>query len=596
MYIRRDAIDKVGLFDDVTFEKGYGEENDFSYRCIKHGLVNLLCDNTFIYHKGTQSFSEKKQELINSHLQILQEKYPHNFAMNTHLCTYNPYSYIQDNMKYYVNNRHRKNVLIVVHEFAEKEAKLIGGTVVHVYDLIDNLRDKMNFHVLYPKNGKFRVKSFFENSTSDVVLGKVTSYENIMTHNYEYRKVVEKVFDFINIDFVHVHHLMYQYFDIIDLINEKNIPYIVTLHDFYFVCPTFVLLENNEKYCGDKEKPDCLNCLKNLRNLDGDFIKTWRKLCHNTLKNAKLVITPTNSAKEIVEKYYKDVNIKTVEHGVEKIEYEYERIENQEKKHIAFLGGINKIKGIDFLKNFIDEVNKPDSKYILHLFGSTSEEVLNKSNGNYIFHGKYDRENVVKILKENNIDIVVLLAIWPETYSYTLTESLMAKVPVLALDYGALAERILKYNYGWILDRDVNFEDILKKLNEIFENTEDYKEKIKNIEKCLSSLKTVKQMCKEYEKIYKPYLKENNEVNCQIDKDLFLNMFKYTKDIMEHEKELDRCYHSMGEYHNMVMEYRKEIDRLNQNIENYKAIEGAYNHLISSRKLQLLKKIKFIEF
>ena len=32
MYIRRNAINEVGLFDDDTFEKGYGEENDFSYR------------------------------------------------------------------------------------------------------------------------------------------------------------------------------------------------------------------------------------------------------------------------------------------------------------------------------------------------------------------------------------------------------------------------------------------------------------------------------------------------------------------------------------------------------------------------------------
>lgn len=278
MYIRRDAIDKVGLFDDVTFEKGYGEENEFSYRCIQNGLVNLLCDNTFIYHKGTQSFSEKKQELIDSHLQILKEKYPQNFDMNTHLCLTNPYSYVQENVKYYVGNKYRKNVLIVIHEFMKKEDKLIGGTALHVYDLIENLRDKMNFHVLYPQNGRYRIKSFFEDSTSEVILGKISSYENVNTYNYEYRKLVEKIFDFIQIDFVHVHHLMYQYFDIMDIIQEKSIPYIMTLHDFYMICPTFALLENNEKYCGDMQKPDCLKCLKKLRNLEGDFIRNLAKI------------------------------------------------------------------------------------------------------------------------------------------------------------------------------------------------------------------------------------------------------------------------------------------------------------------------------
>ncbi len=596
MYIRRNAITKVGLFDDVTFEKGYGEENDFSYRCIRGGFVNLLCDNTFIYHKGTQSFSAEKQEFIQSHLEILQKKYPQNFEMNTHLCMTNPYSYVQDNVKYAVGNKYRKNVLIIAHEFMKKENKLVGGTVLHIYDLIEHLRDQMNFHVLYPENGKFRVRSFFENGEAEVILGKVTSYENIMTHNYEYRKLVEKVFDFINVDFVHVHHLMYQYFDIMDIIQEKKIPYMVTLHDFYFVCPTFVLLENNEKYCVDNEKRDCAKCLKKLKNLDDNFIEKWRELSYRVLKNAELVVTPTESAKEIVQKYFPDVNIKSIEHGVEKLEYEYQRDGGQAKKNIAFLGGINKIKGVDFLKDFIEEANREDGKYVVHLFGSTCEEDLNKSDGNYIFHGKYNREDVVKTLKENQIDLVVLLAIWPETYSYTLTESLMAEIPVLALDYGALSERISKYEYGWLLDRNVGFEDILKKLDAIFENQEDYERKISNIQKYLGNLKSSKEMAEEYGEIYQRYLKEERKIENPIDKNTFKSMLKYSKEIIERENELQNCYRSLTEYHDTVMEYRKEIERLNGEIENYQVIEGKYNHLISSRKLNLLKKIKFIEF
>lgn len=323
---------------------------------------------------------------------------------------------------------------------------------------------------------------------------------------------------------------------------------------------------------------------------------TWRKLSYNVLKKAKLLIAPTDSTKEIFQKYYPDLVIKTIEHGVEKLEYEYERKEESEKKNIAFLGGINKIKGIDFLKKFVDEANREDSKYQVHLFGSTSEDELNESNGNYYYHGKYKRENIVKEMKENHIDIVVLLAIWPETYSYTLTESLMAKVPVLALDYGAIAERISKYEYGWILPKDVKFEDVLKKLNDIFENKEDYNKKLSNIEKYLQNLKSVREMAKEYEEVYSGYLKENQNTQIQINQELFLNILKNSKDILKQENELERCYESIEEYHYTVMEYRKEIDRLNKNIEEYKKIEGQYNHLVSSRKLQMLKKIKFIEF
>ena len=52
--------------------------------------------------------------------------------------------------------------MFVVHEFRNRNSKLLGGTVLHIYDLIDKLRNKMNFHVLYPENGMYKVSSFFE--------------------------------------------------------------------------------------------------------------------------------------------------------------------------------------------------------------------------------------------------------------------------------------------------------------------------------------------------------------------------------------------------------------------------------------------------
>ena len=104
-------------------------------------------------------------------------------------------------------------------------------------------------------------------------------------------------------------------------------------------------------------------------------------------------------------------------------------------------------------------------------------------------------------------------------------------------------------------------------------------------------------MAKEYEEIYNLYIKKENSNQAKlIGTEEFKSMLKYSKEIIDREKELCDCYENIERYHHTVMEYRKEIDRLNKNIEGYKVIEGKYNHLLSSRKLQLLKKIKFIEF
>ena len=59
MYIRRDRLDDVGYFDEATFGKGYGEENDWCQRAEKRGWTNYHQLNVFAYHKGGVSFAEE---------------------------------------------------------------------------------------------------------------------------------------------------------------------------------------------------------------------------------------------------------------------------------------------------------------------------------------------------------------------------------------------------------------------------------------------------------------------------------------------------------------------------------------------------------
>ena len=77
MYVKQEAYELVGDFDAKTFGRGYGEENDFCCRCSMLGYTHVLCDDTFIYHKGTASFdTEEKRALIEVHDKILRRRYP----------------------------------------------------------------------------------------------------------------------------------------------------------------------------------------------------------------------------------------------------------------------------------------------------------------------------------------------------------------------------------------------------------------------------------------------------------------------------------------------------------------------------------------
>lgn len=76
MYIRRQLLDVIGLFDAETFGRGYGEENDFCMRAMKAGFRNVLCDDTFVAHAGSRSFAGDTAALKARNSQLLFAKHP----------------------------------------------------------------------------------------------------------------------------------------------------------------------------------------------------------------------------------------------------------------------------------------------------------------------------------------------------------------------------------------------------------------------------------------------------------------------------------------------------------------------------------------
>ena len=70
------AIQRVGLFDEETFGRGYGEENDFCQRAEQAGLRNVLCDNAYVIHHGGASFGPLGLKPDEKSMQRLLAKHP----------------------------------------------------------------------------------------------------------------------------------------------------------------------------------------------------------------------------------------------------------------------------------------------------------------------------------------------------------------------------------------------------------------------------------------------------------------------------------------------------------------------------------------
>ncbi len=76
MYIRRDALLELGLFDAQRYGRGYGEENDFCMRAWKAGWKNVLAADVFVFHEGSVSFSEERFALMEAAAQVLLDVHP----------------------------------------------------------------------------------------------------------------------------------------------------------------------------------------------------------------------------------------------------------------------------------------------------------------------------------------------------------------------------------------------------------------------------------------------------------------------------------------------------------------------------------------
>jgi GT2 family glycosyltransferase/glycosyltransferase involved in cell wall biosynthesis len=78
MYIRRQALDLVGEFD-LAFSPGYGEEVDFSQRCVLQGLVHVAADDVFVLHHAGGSFGSdgEANPVQKEHDRIVEARYPY---------------------------------------------------------------------------------------------------------------------------------------------------------------------------------------------------------------------------------------------------------------------------------------------------------------------------------------------------------------------------------------------------------------------------------------------------------------------------------------------------------------------------------------
>ncbi|WP_404863891.1 rhamnan synthesis F family protein [Georhizobium sp. MAB10] len=78
-YVRRSTFNRTGLFSETKFDKGHGEDNEFSMRTRSAGYFCGCATNVFVGHAGSTSFAEEANKWKLAGRAKMLEDYEHYF-------------------------------------------------------------------------------------------------------------------------------------------------------------------------------------------------------------------------------------------------------------------------------------------------------------------------------------------------------------------------------------------------------------------------------------------------------------------------------------------------------------------------------------
>lgn len=458
LFIKRICLDQIGFFDAEAFPKGYGEENDFCMRALKRGWKHVIDDKTWIYHERSASFGEAKKELIQAGRAIVDERYPEYTSLVKQSFS----------SKSILSMRARAKELyeVSIEDIDKPKVRVVyvlstltGGTPQTNQDLMNALSNRVETYVLHCDSRVMKLQRYsngFSEELARIVLDE--EIKPILHKNDQYDQVIRIWIKKWAIELVHIRHIAWHSLGLIDVVKSLGIPCIFSFHDFYTLCPSLKLLDENLEYCAGHCSISCGECKHELWD-EGAFdrlkhnqIKPWKSKFGQYLAKCDGFVTTNNQAKSLLIEHYQQLNVenfKVIEHGRDFVDFTQLAlpIKRNGPIRLLVLGNISPAKGGLLLEALAK--NTSDTFIEIHILGAVSP-ALNLPECVFC-HGVYDRENLTELISKIKPNIGLVLSIWPETWCHTLTEYWANGIPVIGSNLGAVGKRLENTNAGWVL-------------------------------------------------------------------------------------------------------------------------------------------------
>jgi glycosyltransferase involved in cell wall biosynthesis len=278
----------------------------------------------------------------------------------------------------------------------------------------------------------------------------------------ERESVLKDICEQFGVALVNVHHFLCTGPAVIDQLKGLNLPVVVSFHDFFSVCPTAHLIDNNGIFCGGECSPGNGACPVDetfvrtpVPRLKHDYVYRHRQGMNEALAQCDAFTTPSLSTRDRLLNTLDSLQAEdfhVVGHGcdLERKDLAAEP-RNDLPVKIACLGNLNEAKGARLIHELMKLDVEHDRRFEFHFLGRQPRSFAPETLGG-VFHGAYERGDCLDQLAEIAPSFSLLASICEETWSYTLSESWAAGLPVFASDRGALKERIGKLGGGWLFN------------------------------------------------------------------------------------------------------------------------------------------------
>jgi len=361
-------------------------------------------------------------------------------------------------------------ILQIVHGLPPEQ---LAGTEIYCYELSHSLSRQRSW-ILQQKHQVFifyRITT--ENKPYKVMYRKKglvhtfginTPWKDYHQFNNEYqnRKVDAVFYEIlrkVKPDIVHIHHLIGLSATIPLILKEKNIPYIMTLHDFWYLCRRGQLARPDMQLCYHIDHALCPGCFIDQDEADKlEKVKKRDMQMKTILQNASLLISPSKFLRQYyIKEGVPKEQIIYLDNGINTKPFKNFKRTKSKKTRFGFIGTFIETKGVHVLIEAFKILNNPDTE--LHLFGfapSTAKEYMNmlekqmEGVPNIYFHGKFPPSSVANVFAQ--IDCLVIPSLWFENSPLTIHEAMLTGTPVIASNLGGMAEYVKEGRSGLLFE------------------------------------------------------------------------------------------------------------------------------------------------